>query len=73
MREVYSDGRHRDFLVKDDGGFAFVIPFPDGPGIYTVVVWIKSQGARESIAASNVSLRVYAAGDGAATSALSQR
>jgi len=73
VREVYSDGRHGDFPVKDDGGFAFVIPFPDGPGIYTVVVWIKSQGARESIAASNVSLRVYAAGDGAATSALSQR
>jgi len=73
VREVYSDGRRGDFPVKDDGGFAFVLPLPDGPGVYTIVVWVKSQGAREAIAASNVSLRVYSAGDGAAISALSQR
>ena len=61
VREEYSDGRHGDFQVAEDGGFAFAVPFPDGPGIYTVVVWVRAHGARETIAASNVSIRVEAA------------
>ena len=59
--EQYSDGRRGDFQVADDGGFAFAVPFPDGPGIYTVVVWVHAHGAHETIAASNVSVRVDAA------------
>ena len=60
IREEYSDGRRGDFQVADDGSFAFAVPFPDGPGIYTVVVWVRARGARDTIAASNVSIRVEA-------------
>jgi uncharacterized protein YkwD len=60
-REEYSDGRRGDFRVTDDGSFAFAVPFGDGPGIYTVVVWVKKPGATESIPASNVSIRVKSA------------
>jgi hypothetical protein len=61
VREEYSDGRRGDFQVAEDGAFAFAVPFPDGPGVYTVVVWVHAHGARETIAASNVSIRVEAA------------
>ena len=60
-KQEYVDGRRGDFQVADDGTFAFAVPFPDGPGIYTVVVWVRAPGARETIAASNVSVRVDAA------------
>ena len=66
-RDDYSDGRRGDFQVGDDGSFAFAVPFPDGPGIYTVVVWVRAHGARETIAASNVSVRVEAAVPGLLT------
>jgi len=58
VREEYSDGRRGDFQVAADGSFAFALPFPDGPGVYTVVVWVRAHGAKETIAASNVSVRV---------------
>jgi len=58
VREEYSDGRHGDFRVGDEGEFAFAIPFSDGPGVYTVVVWVRKAGTKESIPASNVSIRV---------------
>ena len=58
VREMYSDGRRGDFPVSDEGGFAFVVPFPDGPGIYTVVVWVKGRGGHEPVAATNISIRV---------------
>ena len=60
IREEYSDGRRGDFQVAD-GKFAFAIPLADGPGVYTVVVWVHPHaGSGESIAASNVSVRVDA-------------
>src|SRR5205085_6497774 len=37
IREEYADGRRGDFEVADDGSVAFAVPFPDGPGVYTVV------------------------------------
>lgn len=58
IREQYSDGRRGDFEVADDGSVAFAIPFPDGPGVYTIVVWVHERDGRDSIAASNVSVRV---------------
>ena len=59
IREEYSDGRRGDFQVADDGKFAFAIPLPDGPGIYTVVVWVRPHGSTEdAIPASDVSIRV---------------
>jgi len=60
IREEYSDGRRGDFQVAD-GKFAFAIPLADGPGVYTVVVWVRPHGSTgEAIAASNVSIRVDA-------------
>jgi hypothetical protein len=73
VREVYVDGRHGDFPVNDDGGFAFVLPLPDGPGVYTIVVWVRAQGGVEPISASNISMRVSEPVGGAGSIALSQR
>lgn len=53
------------FTLTADGGFRFEVPFTEGPGIYTVVVWVRPPGAKEAVAASNVSIRV----DGAAAAA----
>jgi uncharacterized protein YkwD len=59
ISEQYSDGRRGDFQVSPDGKFAFAIPLPDGPGIYTVVVWVRRHGSTgDAIPASNVSIRV---------------
>jgi uncharacterized protein YkwD len=58
IREEYSDGRRGDFPVASDGSFRFNVPFPDGPGVYTVVVWVRKPGDANAIAASNVSIRV---------------
>jgi uncharacterized protein YkwD len=54
----YTDGRTGDFPLGSDGGFAFVVPFPDGPGVYTVVVWVRRPGDDMTISASTVSVRV---------------
>jgi uncharacterized protein YkwD len=62
IREEYSDGRKGDFQVAADGKFAFAIPLADGPGVYTVVVWVRPHGtAGDAIPASDVSIRVDAA------------
>lgn len=58
IREEYSDGRRGDFAVNGDGSFRFSVPFTDGPGIYTVVVWVKRDGDATPISASNISIRV---------------
>jgi uncharacterized protein YkwD len=58
IHEEYSDGRRGDFSVNNDGSFRFNVPFSEGPGIYTVVVWVKGPGNGDVIAASNVSIRV---------------
>jgi uncharacterized protein YkwD len=59
VREEYSDGRIGDFQAGANGKFAFAIPLLDGPGVYTVVVWVRAHGSTgDAIAASNVSIRV---------------
>jgi uncharacterized protein YkwD len=58
VTEQYADGTRGDFLVGTDGAFSFNVPLVDGPGIYTVVVWLDHAGERSPIAASNVSIRV---------------
>ena len=60
LRDEYSDGRLGDFSVSDDGSFSFAAPFEEGPGIYTVVVWLRPSGAETVIPASNISIRVEA-------------
>ncbi len=58
IREEYTDGSRGDFAVGGDGGFTFDVPLRDGPGVYTVVVWVVKKGQRTPIAASNISIRV---------------
>lgn len=58
VREEYADGRRGDFSVSRDGTFSFEVPFADGPGIYTVVVWVRRPGDPAPIPASNISIRV---------------
>ncbi|HEX2123065.1 MAG TPA: CAP domain-containing protein [Thermoanaerobaculia bacterium] len=60
-RREYPDGRRGDFYLGDDGAFSFTVPFPEGAGIYTVVVWVRKEGATHAVAASNVSIRVDSA------------
>jgi Uncharacterized protein with SCP/PR1 domains len=59
VHEEYSDGSRGDFQAAPDGKFAFAIPLPDGPGVYTVVVWVRPHGsAGDAIPASNVSIKL---------------
>jgi uncharacterized protein YkwD len=58
IREEYSDGSRGDFTVGTDGAFNFTVPLHEGPGIYTVVLWVTKKGDRSPIAASNISIRV---------------
>ena len=58
VREEYADGRRGDFGVSRDGSFSFEVPFLDGSGVYTVVVWVRRNGDPVPIAASNISIRV---------------
>ncbi len=50
--------RRTDFTLRDDGSFSFIVPFNDGPGLYTVVVWVRKDGQENAFSASNVSIRV---------------
>lgn len=58
VREEYSDGRKGDFTVATDRSFSFDVPFNDGPGVYTIVVWLKRDGLADPIPASNIAIRV---------------
>lgn len=61
VKEEYDNGHRGDFRVGDDGSFTFDVPFRDGAGLYTVVVWVSPRDGRgQPIAASNVSIRVSA-------------
>lgn len=58
VRQEYNDGSQGDFPIGPDGGFTFDVPFRDGTGVYTIVVWVTKKGERTPIAASNISIRV---------------
>jgi hypothetical protein len=58
VRREYSDGSRGDFYLGKEGEFSFEIPFTEGPGVYTVVVWVKRKGSDATVAATNVSIRV---------------
>jgi len=58
IRREYAGGHRGDFAVSKDGAFSFPVPFTEGPGVYTVVVWIRRAGASLPVSASNVSIRV---------------
>jgi len=59
MIDTYAlpDRRH-DYALRGESDFSFTVPFTEGAGIYTVVVWVKRPDAKESIPATNVSIRV---------------
>lgn len=65
MRHQYENGSRGDFAVADNGSFTFDVPLSDGPGIYTVVVWVKQRGMARPITASNVSITVSQPSTGA--------
>jgi len=48
----------KTFPIADDGSFDFRFRSDEGPGVYTVVVWVSRDGLRDSIAASNIAIRV---------------
>ncbi len=50
--------RRRDYGIDAGYDFSFNVPFTEGAGIYTVVVWVRRPGEKESFPASNVSIRV---------------
>ena len=54
----YLNGRRGEFYLGDNGSFSFPVPFNDGEGIYTIVVWVSKSGADHAIPASNISIRV---------------
>lgn len=58
VRREYPGGHRGDFAVSKDGAFSFDVPFTQGPGVYTVVVWVRRDGAELPVSASNVSIRV---------------
>ena len=58
IRREYPNGHRGDFPLTKDGGFSFQIPFTEGPGVYTVVVWMRRRGYDGQFSASNVSIRV---------------
>ncbi len=56
-----SGGSPGDLIVRGDRSFTFSVPFSDGPGVYTLVIWVRQTGQDEPlVAASNVSIRVAA-------------
>lgn len=55
---VLAAARRNDFTLRDDGAFSFTVPFTDGPGLYTVVVWVRKDGQSIAFPASNISIRV---------------
>lgn len=57
VREEYAGGSRGDFPVASDGTFSVTVPFNEGPGVYTVVVWVRGANDRTPISASTVSIR----------------
>ncbi|HEX8618559.1 MAG TPA: CAP domain-containing protein [Thermoanaerobaculia bacterium] len=66
IRREYPNGSRGDFYLGEEGDFSFRVPFTDGPGVYTVVVWMRRKGIDGQFAASNISIRVEGYPGGAA-------
>jgi uncharacterized protein YkwD len=62
-----------DLSVRPDGTFTFRVPLQDGPGLYTVVVWVRKDGQTTPFPASNVSIRVEDAQQNAARAPIEAR
>lgn len=61
LGELARNGRSSgDLFIGPDGSFVVSVPTDKGPGVYTVVIWLRKSGTKELIAASNVAIRVEA-------------
>ena len=58
IRREYPGGHRGDFTVANDGAFSFAVPFTQGPGVYTIVVWLKRDNGGQPVSASNISILV---------------
>lgn len=58
VQQRYDNGSRGDFFASSEGNFSFDVPMNDGPGIYTVVVWVARKGDAAPTSASNISIRV---------------
>src|SRR5688572_6908111 len=58
VRREYPGGHRGDFTVAKDSAFSFDVPFTQGPGIYTIVVWVRRDGVNLPVSASNAPIRV---------------
>ncbi|HYI10081.1 MAG TPA: CAP domain-containing protein [Thermoanaerobaculia bacterium] len=57
-RYQYAENRFGEVDVKREGDFSFAVPFTEGPGIYTIAVWVTVPEFLTPFAATNVSVRV---------------
>jgi hypothetical protein len=58
----YSLPKQRNDFHPEKGpnaDFSFAVPFRNGAGIYTVVVWVRSESGGPLIGASNISIEVH--------------
>jgi hypothetical protein len=60
FRFQYGPGRHGEVEVGDWGEFSFDMPFTEGPGTYTVVVWVRFLDRAEGFPATMTSIVVEA-------------
>lgn len=58
LRDEYGEGRYGEIDVTKEGAFSFAVPFTEGPGIYTIVVWVRVPDWAYPFAATNSSIRV---------------
>jgi uncharacterized protein YkwD len=66
-------GADGELLTSAEGRFSFAAPLDRGPGIYTLVVWVRGSGSATPIAAANISTIVPALEAGGTIDALAGR
>jgi hypothetical protein len=65
----YDNHRLGEVTLVKSGEFAVSVPFTEGPGIYTIAVWVRYPGYAVPFAATSVSIRVEQAPPGLETGA----
>lgn len=58
--------RRSELALAEDGTFSFAASFLDGPGLYTIVAWVRRDGDATPFPASNITIRVEEAQQSAA-------
>ena len=73
VRREYAGGHRGDFFAGPNGDFSFDTALTQGPGVYTVVVWVRRPGATRPVSASNIAIRVEQPGGSVRASAVAGR